>query len=385
MEFVDHTKWDSMNLKDDLLRGIYAYGFENPSNIQKQAIPILIDNRDLIAQAQSGCGKTGAFSIATLQQIDLSLNQTQALILVPTHELVKQIAGVIQQIGSFMQGLRVKTLIGGTNIRDDVRDMDKHTPHIIVGCVGRVYDMFQKRYVMTTEIRLLILDEADEMLSRGFNAQIKDMFQYYFSETIQVGLFSATVPNEMLRLSGNFMRSPERISVKREELSLKCIEQYFVASVNDDTKYDTLKDLFGSISASKCIVYCNNVNRVVRLYESMLRDGFSVCHIHSNMEKTQRYETLSHFRTGDSRVLISSDITARGIDIQQVSVVVNFDIPRSVYTYLHRIGRGGRWGRKGTAINFVTKYDIQDMRRIESYYQIDIKELSSDHANIVSS
>lgn len=385
MEFVDHTKWDSMNLKDDLLRGIYAYGFENPSNIQKQAIPILIDNRDLIAQAQSGCGKTGAFSIATLQQIDLSLNQTQALILVPTHELAKQIAGVIQQIGSFMQGLRVKTLIGGTNIRDDVRDMDKHTPHIIVGCVGRVYDMFQKRYVMTTEIRLLILDEADEMLSRGFNAQIKDMFQYYFSETIQVGLFSATVPNEMLRLSGNFMRSPERISVKREELSLKCIEQYFVASVNDDTKYDTLKDLFGSISASKCIVYCNNVNRVVRLYESMLRDGFSVCHIHSNMEKTQRYETLSHFRTGDSRVLISSDITARGIDIQQVSVVVNFDIPRSVYTYLHRIGRGGRWGRKGTAINFVTKYDIQDMRRIESYYQIDIKELSSDHANIVSS
>ena len=385
MEFVDHTKWDSMNLKDDLLRGIYAYGFENPSNIQKQAIPILIDNRDLIAQAQSGCGKTGAFSIATLQQIDLSLNQTQALILVPTHELAKQIAGVIQQIGSFMQGLRVKTLIGGTNIRDDVRDMDKHTPHIIIGCVGRVYDMFQKRYVMTTEIRLLILDEADEMLSRGFNAQIKDMFQYYFSETIQVGLFSATVPNEMLRLSGNFMRSPERISVKREELSLKCIEQYFVASVNDDTKYDTLKDLFGSISASKCIVYCNSVNRVVTLYESMMRDGFSVCHIHSNMEKTQRYETLSHFRTGDSRVLISSDITARGIDIQQVSVVVNFDIPRSVYTYLHRIGRGGRWGRKGTAINFVTKYDIQDMRRIESYYQIDIKELSSDHANIVSS
>lgn len=385
MEFVDHSKWDSMNLKDDLLRGIYAYGFENPSNIQKQAIPILIDNRDLIAQAQSGCGKTGAFSIATLQQIDLSLNQTQALILVPTHELAKQIAGVIQQIGSFMQGLRVKTLIGGTNIRDDVRDMDKHTPHIIVGCVGRVYDMFQKRYVMTTEIRLLILDEADEMLSRGFNAQIKDMFQYYFSETIQVGLFSATVPNEMLRLSGNFMRSPERISVKREELSLKCIEQYFVASVNDDTKYDTLKDLFGSISASKCIVYCNSVNRVVTLYESMMRDGFSVCHIHSNMEKTQRYETLSHFRTGDSRVLISSDITARGIDIQQVSVVVNFDIPRSVYTYLHRIGRGGRWGRKGTAINFVTKYDIQDMRRIESYYQIDIKELPCGHSNIVSS
>jgi translation initiation factor 4A len=385
MEFVDHSKWDSMNLKDDLLRGIYAYGFENPSNIQKQAIPILIDNRDLIAQAQSGCGKTGAFSIATLQQIDLSLNQTQALILVPTHELAKQIAGVIQQIGSFMQGLRVKTLIGGTNIRDDVRDMDKHTPHIIVGCVGRVYDMFQKRYVMTTEIQLLILDEADEMLSRGFNAQIKDMFQYYFSETIQVGLFSATVPNEMLRLSGNFMRSPERISVKREELSLKCIEQYFVASVNDDTKYDTLKDLFGSISASKCIVYCNSVNRVVTLYESMMRDGFSVCHIHSNMEKTQRYETLSHFRTGDSRVLISSDITARGIDIQQVSVVVNFDIPRSVYTYLHRIGRGGRWGRKGTAINFVTKYDIQDMRRIESYYQIDIKELTCGHSNIVSS
>ena len=373
------TKWDDIDLKDEVLRGIYAYGFENPSDIQKKAIVPMISKKDLIAQAQSGSGKTGTFTISTLQLIDVTKPCTQALILAPTHELAKQISKVIEDIGRFLEGLVVKTLIGGTSIRDDVRSMEQTPPHVIVGCTGRVYDMFQKKYIITSDIKLLVLDEADEMLSQGFGSQIKDMFQYYFNENLQVALFSATMPPEMLRLTDKFMQNPVRIMVKKEDLSLQCIQQYFVALSNDDMKYETLKDLFSVISSSKCIIYCNSVRRVITLFESMTRDGFSVCHIHSNMEKSERYDVFNHFRNGDARVLISSDITARGIDVQQVSTVINFDIPRNVNTYLHRIGRGGRWGRKGFAINFVTKQDVGDIRKIESHYDIQINELPANY------
>jgi len=373
------TGWDDIDLKDEVLRGIYAYGFETPSDIQKKAIIPMIKKKDLIAQAQSGSGKTGTFTISTLQMIDVTKPYTQALILAPTHELAKQITSVIQDIGQYLDGLVVKTLIGGTSIRDDVRSMEQNPPHVIVGCTGRVFDMFQKKYIMTSDIKLLVLDEADEMLSQGFGSQIKDMFQFYFSDQLQVALFSATMPPEMLRLTDKFMQHPVRIMVKKEDLSLQCIQQFYVALLNDDNKYDTLKDLFSVISSSKCIIYCNSVRRVVTLYESMLRDGFSVCHIHSNMEKSERYNVFNQFRNGDARVLISSDITARGIDVQQVSTVVNFDIPRNVHTYLHRIGRGGRWGRKGFAINFVTKQDIGDIRHIESHYDIQINELPANY------
>lgn len=373
------TRWDDMGLKDEVLRGIYSYGFENPSDIQKKAIMPMIQKKDLIAQAQSGSGKTGTFTISTLQMIDVTKPYTQALILAPTHELAKQITSVIQDIGRYLDGLIVKTLIGGTSIREDVRSMEQKPPHVIVGCTGRVFDMFQKKYIITSDIKLLVLDEADEMLSQGFGSQIKDMFQYYFSEQLQVALFSATMPPEMLQLTDKFMQHPVRIMVKKEDLSLQCIQQFFVALLNDDAKYYTLKDLFSVISSSKCIIYCNSVRRVITLYESMLRDGFSVCHIHSNMEKSERYDVFNQFRNGDARVLISSDITARGIDVQQVSTVINFDIPRNVHTYLHRIGRGGRWGRKGFAINFVTKQDVGDIRRIESHYDIQISELPADY------
>lgn len=376
-------RWDDIGLHDSLLRGIYAYGFENPSDIQKKAIRPMITGRDIIAQAQSGSGKTGTFAISALQMIDVTKRTTQVLMLAPTHELAKQITRVVSDIGGCLEGLRVKTLIGGTSIREDVRDMDRNPPHIIVGCTGRVYDMLQKKYIIASDLKLLVLDEADEMLSQGFGAQIRDMFTYYFSEEIQVALFSATMPPEMLNITDRFMRNPTRIMVKKEDLSLQCIQQFYVALLNDEVKYATLKDLFSVISASKCIIYCNSVRRVIDLYEAMNRDGFSVCHIHSNMDKSVRAEVFNHFRTGDARVLISSDITARGIDIQQVSTVINFDVPRSVHTYLHRIGRGGRWGRKGFAINFVTKQDVGDIRRIETHYGIQIQELPANYTGRV--
>lgn len=372
--------WDDLNLKTDLLRGIYNYGFENPSNIQKQAILPIIQGKEIIAQAQSGCGKTGTFAISSLQIIDVAVNKTQVLIIAPTHELVQQIAMVTTSIGGSMANLRVKTLVGGTSIRLETDDLKKNIPHIVVGSAGRIYDMIRRRAINVYDVKLFVLDEADEMLSRGFKDQIYNIFQY-FSESVQVALFSATVPDEMLIVASKFMKNPETIRVENEKLSLAGIHQYFAAMQDDNAKYEMLKDIFGKLSVNQSIIYANSVGRVTDLYDSMIRDGFSVCCIHSSMRKEDREKAFYEFRTGVYRVLISSNVTARGIDIQQVSTVINFDIPNCVHNYLHRIGRSGRWGRKGLAINFITRDDITMLKRIESHYKTDIKELPPDFSS----
>jgi superfamily II DNA/RNA helicase len=374
MNTVTTDTWDSLNLKLELLRGVFNYGFEAPSNIQSSAIPLIITGKDVIAQAQSGCGKTGAFAISSLQTVDVSKKETQVLIIAPTHELVKQIAMVTENIGGNMEGLVVKTLVGGTSIQKDAADIKNKPPHIIVGSAGRIYDMIQRRKVNVNTVKLFVLDEADEMLARGFKDQIYHIFQH-FNEDVQVALFSATVPDEMLTIANKFMRDPVKITIEKEKLTLACIEQFFVALRNDDAKYEMLKNLFDTLTVNQCIIYANSVGRVTELYESMIRDGFSVCCIHSSMKKEDREKAFFEFRKGAYRVLISSNVTARGIDIQQVSTVVNFDIPGCVHNYLHRIGRSGRWGRKGLAINFITRRDIAMVKKIESHYAFEMKEM----------
>lgn len=374
--------WDELNINPDILRGIYSYGFEKPSEIQKKSIPVICDKKDVIAQAQSGMGKTGAFTIGTLSLLDTNVNKLQAVILAPTHELVKQICNVIQSLGSMIKDLRVKTLIGGTSIQTDAETIKQSCPHVIVGCAGRIYDMFRRKYINGRDIKIMVLDEADEMLSRGFKDQIYDIFQF-MPENLQVAIFSATLPPEIMTLTGKFMRDPVHITMEAEKLNLECITQYYIALRHDGDKYDTLKDLFSAISVSQCIIYCNSVKRVSDLYQAMKEEGFSVCCIHSSMDKTERDSEFQQFKTGKYRVMISSDITARGIDIQQVSIVINFDITKCPHKYLHRIGRSGRWGRKGMAINFVTKHDIDTMKRIENHYKINIAELPSNFSGSI--
>ena len=378
------NKWDEYDLKMELLRGIYSYGFENPSLIQKTAILPIIEKRDVIAQAPSGTGKTGAFTISCLERIDLSSNTTQALILAPTHELVKQINSVISSIGGMMEGLKVKTLIGGTSVSEDALELKTNVPHVIVGSVGRVNDMIRRKNIHTKDIKLFILDEADEMLSGGFIDSIYQIFTTLNHE-LQVAIFSATMPQEIIDLTNKFMRNPVKITMEAEKLNLEGIQQHYIALESDQHKYETLKDLFGFLNINQTIVYVNSVNRVMDLYDAMIKDGNSVCCIHSNMKSHERHKSLEDFRKGVYRILISSNVTARGIDVQQVSVVINFDIPRCVHNYLHRIGRSGRWGRKGMAINFITKEDISSMKRIESHYKSNITELPSDFNNTFNS
>ena len=372
--------WDDFEIKTELLRGIYSIGFEKPSPIQKKAIKPIIKGRDIIGQAQSGTGKTGTFSIGTLQMIDLSEKKCQAVLLAPTHELAIQTSKVIQEIGQMMNGLVVQTLVGGTSIMEDSNQLKNNTPHIVVGTPGRIYDMLKRGHFIASHIRIIVMDEADDMLSSGFKEQIYNIFQF-LPENVQVALFSATMPPEILELSKKFMRNPVKITMKTEELNLACIEQYYVALSSDNDKYTVLKQLFEYLTVSQCIIYVNSVSRVTELYNAMMEEGFSVSCIHSSMTKTERDHAFNNFKKGGSRVLISSNITARGIDIQQVSIVINFDVPNCVHTYLHRIGRSGRWGRKGVAINFITKHDIHHMKNIESYYKINILELQLNNVD----
>lgn len=371
------NSWDELDICPELLRGIYGYGFEKPSPIQSKAIKPIIEGRDIIAQAQSGTGKTATFSIGALSRVDLKDASNQVLILSPTHELTKQTAKVIKSLSTMMPGLRIQTMIGGSSIEGDAEFMFGSPPHIIVGCPGRVYDMIKRRYINASKLKLVIIDEADEMLSQGFKEQIYNIFQN-FNNDIQVALFSATLPMNIYKITDQFMRNPVKISVAAEMLTLEGIKQYFVALNDDVEKYATLKDIYKVISLSQCIIYCNSVKRVADLYEAMTEDQFPVCCIHSNMEKGEREASLDQFRAGSARVLISSNVTARGIDVQQVNTVINFDLPRDAHTYLHRIGRSGRWGRKGTGINFITKRDIQTIRDIESYYKTQIEELPAN-------
>ena len=367
--------WDDLNLNTDLLRGVYATGFESPSEIQKRAILPIIEGNDVIAQAQSGTGKTGTFTISTLQKVDITDNSLQAVIIAPTQELSRQIYTVFLKFSEFMNNLKIQLLVGGTSVQNDIENLQNATPHIVIGCSGRIFDMIKRRHLQLHTVKLFVLDEADEMLSQGFKEQIYNIFQY-FSDSVQVAIFSATLPREVLQVTDKFMKDPVNITLKRENLSLDGIEQQFIAVYNDSEKFDMLKKLFEQLTISQSIIYTNNVKRVIDLYDAMIREGFPVCCMHSSMEKDKRNQTLDDFRMGKYRVLISSNVTARGIDIQQVGTVINFDIPRCVHTYLHRIGRSGRWGRKGFAINFVTEDDIHIMKRIESHYSISIKELS---------
>ncbi len=374
LNITEIKSWDDIQMKEDILRGIYAVGFETPSPIQKQSLSPMINKCDLIAQAQSGTGKTGAFTIGTLNIIDENINKTQAVILSPTRELSIQTFSVLQSIGGFMDKLRIKLLVGGVSSESDQKEIRSRTPHVIVGCPGRTFDMMRRNHINSKTIKLIVLDEADEMLSVGFKEQVYNIFQF-LNKDVQVCLFSATLPNEINSLTDKFMREPVKILVKSEMLTLEGISQYYVALEDDIGKYETLKDLYNTISMVQCIIYCNSIKRVEDLYNAMKEDNYPVARIHGNMDKEERTASYHDFKCGSSRVLISSNVTARGIDVQQVQVVINFDVPRDVHTYLHRIGRSGRWGRKGVGINFITKRDIKNLKNIESHYSTQIEEL----------
>jgi len=372
--------FDDMNLREELLRGVYAYGFEKPSAIQQRAIVPCVKGHDVIAQAQSGTGKTATFSISILQQIDTKLAQCQALVLAPTRELAQQIQKVVIALGDYM-GAQCHACIGGTSVREDMRKLDAGQ-HIVVGTPGRVFDMISRKVLRTYDIKMFVLDEADEMLSRGFKDQIYDVFRH-LNSNIQVVLLSATMPAEVLEVTTRFMREPIRILVKKEELTLEGIRQFYVSVEREEWKLDTLCDLYETLTITQAVIFCNTRRKVDWLTEKMHQRDFTVSAMHGDMDQKERDVIMREFRSGSSRVLITTDLLARGIDVQQVSLVINYDLPTNRENYIHRIGRGGRFGRKGVAINFVTDEDKRTLNDIEKFYNTRIDEMPMNVADLI--
>jgi translation initiation factor 4A len=379
-EYPVVDSFDDLDLQEGLLRGIYSYGFERPSAIQQRGIRPILDGRDTIGQAQSGTGKTATFTIGALQRIDYANRECQALILAPTRELAQQIQKVVLALGDYLK-IKCHACIGGTSVRDDI-DRLRDGQHCVVGTPGRVMDMLSKRHLRADNLLVFVLDEADEMLSRGFKDQIYDIFKT-LPANVQVCLFSATMAPEILDLTTKFMRDAVRILVKKDELTLEGICQFYVAIEKEEWKLDTLCDLYETLTITQAIIYCNTRRKVDFLADQMTKRDFTVSTMHAELDQKERDLIMREFRSGSSRVLISTDLLARGIDVQQVSLVINYDLPQNMENYLHRIGRSGRFGRKGVAINFVTNNDVRAMKEIERYYHTQIEEMPMDIADMI--
>ena len=366
------TEFDDIGLSDKLLRGVYANGFEKPSSIQQKAIKPVMDGYDIIAQAQSGTGKTGTFLIGSLQRVDLSLISPQVIVLAPNRELAIQIHNVMESLNTFLK-VKSALLIGGTTISSNFKLLDEGV-QFIIGTPGRVYDMIKRYALKTNDIKTCILDEADEMLSRGFKEQIYEIFQFIPKE-LQICIFSATLPNETLEVTEKFMNNPLKILVKKEALTLEGIQQFYLGLEQESWKIATLIDLFDKLSISQSIIFANSKRKAEYIKEQLALNGHVVHYIHGELTQEERNNIMSQFRGGEIRILISTDIIARGIDIQQVSIVINYDIPKFKEVYIHRIGRSGRYGRKGTAINFVTEKEYHNLKEIMEFYNTNIEPL----------
>ena len=354
--------------------------FERPSAIQSRAIVPVIKGHDVIAQAQSGTGKTATFSIAILQRIDPNLKAVQALVLAPTRELAQQIQNVVVALGDYMN-IQCHACIGGTNVREDMARLGDGA-QVVVGTPGRVYDMINRGAFRTDKLKMFCLDEADEMLSRGFKDQMYEVFQLLPQDT-QVVLLSATMPEDVLAVTKKFMRDPVRILVKRDELTLEGIKQFYIGVEKEEWKFETLTDLYETVTITQAVIFCNTRRKVDWLTEQLHSQEFTVSAMHGDMDQQQREVIMREFRSGSSRVLITTDLLARGIDVQQVSLVINYDMPANRENYIHRIGRGGRFGRKGVDINFVTEDDVRMLRDIEQFYNTHIEEMPMNVADLI--
>ncbi len=379
--------FEDLEIDQDIIRGVFSYGFERPSKIQSKAILPVIDGRDVIAQAQSGTGKTATFCIGTLSRIEKEINAIQALVLVHTREMALQINNVFNQIGKYMN-IKISICVKGVNIRDNINDLlgknkENLVPKIVIGTPGRVIDMMNKSALKTDKLKIVVMDEADELLSEGFIEQIKNIVKS-IPKTTQLALFSATMNNDFFEITKKFMNEPLHILVKNDELTLEGIRQFYIDIQKNEYKYETLCDLYGVLIINQSIIYCNSQRIVENLSRRMTQNNFTVSFMHGNMTPLERENTMSDFRNGKNKVLITTDLLGRGIDIQQISVVINYDVPSKIENYIHRIGRSGRYGRKGVAINFMTNYDRNRIQNIEKYYSTYVEEMPANINDLIN-
>ena len=376
-------------LKEELLRGIYAYGFENPARIQMWAIPQIIAGREILAQAQSGTGKTGAFVISALQLIDEKLKAPQAIILSPTCELAQQTYIVARSIGSFMKDVNFSYTVGGADRLNNIKELggaignkkleECAVAQIIVATPGRLKDLIAYNPELFDHIKLLIVDECDELLHGTFKEELRTIIKALPSE-IKICLFSATLNTDVVALSDLILDNPVKILIKKERMTLEGIKQTYVQIKNQDEKIAFIIDMLATLPIQQFIVYVNSKKNAERLKEQLEKENYAVMTINSSNSKIERAEIIRNFKKGNAKCLISTDLLARGIDIQQLSLIINYDLPRkdNIQTYIHRIGRSGRFGKKGLSINLVTDYDNETQNLISMTFKCRIELLKED-------
>lgn len=364
------NEFEEFCLKRELLMGVFEKGWEKPSPIQEAAIPIALGGRDILARAKNGTGKTGAYCIPVLEQVDPTKSYIQALIIVPTRELALQTSQICIELAKHME-IRVMVTTGGTNLKDDIMRIYQKV-HVIIATPGRILDLMDKDVANMSHCRMLVLDEADKLLSQDFKGMLDHVIMNLPKER-QILLFSATFPISVKNFMEKHLRDPYEINLM-EELTLKGVTQYY-AFVQERQKVHCLNTLFSKLQINQSIIFCNSTQRVELLAKKITELGYCCYYIHAKMAQAHRNRVFHDFRSGLCRNLVCSDLFTRGIDVQAVNVVINFDFPKMAETYLHRIGRSGRFGHLGIAINLITYEDRFDLHRIEKELGTEIKPI----------
>jgi len=384
-ELPSTDSFEELELKENLLKGIYSMGFEKPSTVQRKMIKPMIQGREVVAQSQSGTGKTGTFVIGILQRIDENVSKPQALIMCNTHELAKQTQKVVNTLGQYM-GIKTHLMIGGTRKSkySFKKDDDFNNTHVIIGTLGRIWDNISNKKMDLSNMKLAIIDECDEMLSESFQQTIQGIIMHL--RDVQICLFSATIQRELVdEILVKFMKDPLICLLDEKEVTLDGIKQYYVMIDHEEDKIEYLKALFKYVDTTQTFVFINNKRKVDQLYVALKEEKYPVAAIHSGIDHGSRKKIMDNFRAGDNRILLSTSMMARGIDVQSVKLVFNYDLPNENEDYIHQIGRSGRFGRKGVAINFVLSHDLSKIEEIKEQFKTNIEMLPSDVESVFDS
>lgn len=366
--------FEDLNLSEELLKGVYLYGFTTPSKIQINGIKLINSGCDSIIQSQSGTGKTATYLLGVFNRVDSSKNICQGIILTPTRELALQIYDVATSLAKFTK-YRIVQCIGGTDINKN--KLEVKSAHILIGTLGRLYHMITDNRFNISGIKFMVLDEVDDLLYNGIDQKLLELFDKV-PVRIQYLLISATITSSVHTLSKKFMHAPTKILLKNEEVVVDLISQFYLDVLNEDQKFDTLMDLYSIVSTSQAIVFSNTVNKILWLEENLKKNNFPITVLHANMNFVSRKNTMEDFKQGKTRLLLTTDLLSRGIDLPQVNMVINYDLPINKETYIHRIGRCGRFNKKGLALSLIKSSDISEskiLHKLIEFYKINIKEM----------
>ena len=371
---TEKENFDSLNLNEDLLKGVYLYGFNQPSKIQIKGIGSINTGKDCILQSQSGTGKTATYLLGVMNRLDSSETSCQGIIITPTRELASQVYDVASNLSKYTN-YKIAKCTGGTDIQQNRTDLKNAS--VVVGTIGRIFHMINEKKINPHKLKFIVLDEADDLLSDG----ISENLQYIFEKApsgIQVILISATMSINVFNASKQFTHDPIKVLLKNNEVIIDLISQFYLDVETEELKFDTLLDLYNLVSTSQAIIFCNTIRKVEWLETNLNTNNFPITTIHSNMTQPERDEVVKDFRDGKTRLLLTTDLLSRGIDIPQVNMVINYDLPPNKETYVHRIGRCGRFDKKGVAITMVKMSDPSDIKtfnKMKHFYKMDIKEM----------